>query len=240
MDERKDTYFYLQSKLSPLIEQISRSLDVPLNYLTHWEVIQYFRSQGVKFDNYGLPDDLKDYIAGMLVVRNGNVKISVNQYRYKVRQNFSRMHEIIHLIDDVDLSVDCQSFSSILKGEGYSEEEQRKEVKADIGASILMLNDWSLMQAILNDYSSDKIQRSFGISKGALWYRLSDFLEFEVDMTRYHAQKLASLYQIGEKRHLMQIIANRYNFRLQYASVNTLNLIDTKKDPLPLTWRSEK
>lgn len=239
MDERKDTYLYLQGKLTPLIEKISNALGVPLNYLTHWEVVSYFRSQGVKFDNYGLPDDLKEYIAGMLVVRRKNVKISVNQHMYKVRQNFSRMHELIHLIDDVDLNVDCQSFSSILKNSGYNEEEQYKEVKADIGASILMLNDWALMHAIANGASSNSIQRDFGISKGALWYRISDFLEFEIGLPKFQAQQLASLYQIGEKQYLERIINQHYNFRLDYANTNTLNLIEYRKTHSPVAKHME-
>lgn len=224
--ERREIYLYLQEKLQELFETVSQHMNVPLCDITHWDICQYFKGQGVLFDNYGLPPALKDYVAGMLIVRNGKVKVAVNQHMPKVRQNFSRMHELIHLIDDVDTTLNSQSYSNILKNQGYNTQEEYNELKAEIGASILMVNDWALMHHITKGTSWNKLRRMFDISTAALRYRLSDFLIIECGQNPYIAKQLVSLYEIGDNQKLYRIVKARFDFRIDYAPTRLFSLLE--------------
>lgn len=107
-------------------------------------------------------------IEGLTVVDNLGTSISYEKDNPKVKQNFTLCHELGHFI----LKHDGDFFA-----ESIDNQEDLIEREANIFSAVVLMPDIVLLSKIYYNYETfQRVQNSLGVSKQALFYRLSDFL----------------------------------------------------------------
>ncbi|EPM6850326.1 ImmA/IrrE family metallo-endopeptidase [Enterococcus hirae] len=132
--------------------------------------------------------------------------ITTNQNIMLERQNFTKMHEIIHYYRDIPYLGESHAFSDMILEDTYLPEDYEKELRANIGASILMANDQALSYALRKCRNFDEVANYFFMSKSALRKRILQYLEFTGGYTLEEAYKLFKSYYYDNERDLFRYL----------------------------------
>lgn len=108
----------------------------------------------------------------------GEIIITTNQNLMLERQNFTKMHEIIHYYRDIPYLGESHAFSDMILEDTYLPEDYEKELRANIGVSILMANDQALSYTLRKFRNFDEVANYFFMSKSALRKRILQYLKF--------------------------------------------------------------
>lgn len=108
----------------------------------------------------------------------GEIIITTNQNLMLERQNFTKMHEIIHYYRDIPYLGESHAFSDMILEDTYLPEDYEKELRANIGVSILMANDQVLSYALRKFRNFDEVANYFFMSKSVLRKRILQYLKF--------------------------------------------------------------
>ncbi|MGX4645688.1 ImmA/IrrE family metallo-endopeptidase [Holzapfeliella sp. JNUCC 80] len=121
-------------------------------------------------------------IIGMLKVFNGSAIVFINEDNnlYKSRQNFTKAHEYIHLLDD---SKSGGNFKDIEFSDTFSSEVDPTEIHANTVASLLLLSDYNLKTVAKKRLNKDEIMTEFSLSSQALYRRIWNYLEFNLKVS---------------------------------------------------------
>ncbi|MGL9803089.1 hypothetical protein IGJ22_001558 [Enterococcus sp. DIV0448] len=102
------------------------------------------------------------------------------------------MHEIIHYYRDIPYLGESHAFFDMNLEDTCLPEDYEKELRANIGVSILMANDQALSYALRKFRNFDEVANYFFMSKAALRKRILQYLEFSKG---YTAEKAYILYK---------------------------------------------
>lgn len=88
------------------------------------------------------------------------------------------MHEIIHYHRDIPYLGESHAFFDMNLEDTCLPEDYEKELRANIGVSILMANDQALSYALRKCRNFDEVANYFFMSKSALRKRILQYLKF--------------------------------------------------------------
>ncbi|EOI00719.1 hypothetical protein UAY_01822 [Enterococcus moraviensis ATCC BAA-383] len=177
MDLDYDSYFEYHDQTYIIIDKIANYYGLELKDL-RWN---HFKDYAIDVENieiipYRFGEVLTEHLSGNIIRFDNNYGISFNSLMNYGRQRFSILHELGHFYFDMDQSKASQSFSDLLEGNGYSEEDFPKEARANVFASLTMINNEALKECFRKNMSFEDITVEFGTSKAALYVRIFDFL----------------------------------------------------------------
>lgn len=135
------------------------------------------RSHGITI----LTVSLEDPVSGLLVVKNGNATIGVNENHHLNRQRFSLAHELGHYLLHRDKSsVFLDEAPIFFRDEKSSDGSEREEIEANAFAAALLMPEALLREIVRNkpldaqdDVAVRRLATQFGVSTQALTIRLT-------------------------------------------------------------------
>lgn len=142
---------------------------------------------------------LSQRFAGVLKIGKSKAIISYNNgiYQAATRQHFTIVHEGVHFMNHRINHGKGQQYTDILENGSYSPEEQQEELLANQTASIIMLNDEALEDCMHTGKWCYQITESYGMSATAVFYRILNYLRFNLKLPQKKASYLASRYRYG-------------------------------------------
>jgi len=144
----------------------------------------------IEFIDYKFKNNLNKLLLGSISKVQDEFIITTNQNLSDEYKNFTKMHEIIHYYRDYTYLSKSHAFSDFILQKDYLPEDFYKEVAADIGAGILMVNDQALRYALKKFKIFNDISNYFNMSKSAFRVRTIQYLEFNEKFTYNTAYKL--------------------------------------------------
>lgn len=195
----KETYFNAINKIAGLHHQVAIYFQIHPAYL-RWYHFRQYAENVLNFDivcrDFGRVSS--NIVSGMLYSNCGTVAIGVNT-NGKInigRQHFTMMHELSHGIAHVNGNIQTQSFKDLVSSSNYSKEDIIIENEADFCASIMMISDEALEDAITLDTSFEELCFIFEASKGCVNTRLFNYL----------------IYNLGLPNHTTRTIINKFRY----------------------------
>lgn len=172
-----DTYFEYHDQTCVIIDKVANYYGIELKDL-RWN---HFKDYAIDVENieiipYQFGEVLTEYLSGNIIRFDNNYGISFNSLMNAGRQKFSILHELGHFYFDMDQLKVSQSFSDLLEGNGYSEEDFPKEARANVFASLTMINDEALKECFRKRMTFQDIILEFETSQSGLYVRIFDFL----------------------------------------------------------------
>jgi len=216
-----------------------------VNHFMNQEIYNFIKSENVQFDAYNsnlffdyitnkndvevfsqqFRETSKGSISGMLVRDDLGTTITYNSLHPKVRQNFTKGHELTHFLKHIDnlpaeFSLKESDFS-------YDESSNLMEYEANIGASHILLPDIILLEMIQKPISFQTVSSKYGMSESALFFRLRDFLVYRCKLNPVRAINLVNQYRYtGEKE---WIYRSTYHFGSPYKKIIINEFEESKK-----------
>ncbi len=143
---------------------IAECLDISLEY--------------VKFDD--------EQISGLLVNKDGKVRIGINQAQPSTRQRFTIAHEIGHFVLHVNKPIFVDEVQQRFRDQASSEGVNSEEIEANAFAAELLMPENFIRadMATLKTWDKESLQQlaaKYQVSFEAFIYRLSN-LNFEIDL----------------------------------------------------------
>ena len=172
-----DTYFEYHDQTYIIIEKVANYYGIELKEL-RWK---HYKDYMIDVENvdiipYSFGDVSRKIFSGNIIKFHHKCGISYNPTMVKGRQNFSILHESAHYFFDMNKECKSQSFSDLITGKGYTSEDEPKEIRANIFASLALINNEALKECLKKQMSFRQICEEFEMSAAALHVRLYDFL----------------------------------------------------------------
>ncbi|MDB7086338.1 ImmA/IrrE family metallo-endopeptidase [Enterococcus mundtii] len=146
--------------------------------------------ENIEFIDYKFKNNLNKLLLGSISKVQDEFIITTNKNLSDEYKNFTKMHDIIHYYRDYSYNSESHAFSDFILQKDYLPEDFDKEVAADIGAGILMVNDQALRYALKKFKKFNDISNYFNMSKSAFRVRTIQYLEFNEKFTYNTAYKL--------------------------------------------------
>ena len=152
------------------------------------------------------------------------ISISYDENSIPTRQNFTKCHEIGHLV----LEHEGTTFTEI------NNSNKKDEIEADLFSSFVLIPDIVLFHKIVNQNKNfSTICQELQISQEAFKYRLINFLQYQTKLPRNIAEKYTKDYRFKNNSSNLIAIFNDYKSTIinSYQSVKidsylqTINLI---------------
>ena len=200
----EELYFEAADLANELSEEVSYYCSKKMEHVKCYDIENYVNEvEDVEFIDYDFKDNLSKKMLGCITKVHGEIIITTNQHLMLERKNFTKMHEIIHYYRDVPYLGESHAFSDMILEDTYLLKDYEKELRANIGASILMANDRALPYALRKFRNFNEVANYFFMSKAALRKRILQYLEFTGGCTSGEAYKLFKGYYYKNKRILM-------------------------------------
>lgn len=202
----KEDYFNILESLKDFTDGVKSYFGIEKKELRWYHYKEYCENEkGYIFDGFEFKKSVSHKMGGNTMVLDDNtILISYNTNVLQTRQNFTQMHEIYHANFDIKLYSKGQNFYNLIQSNGYTSDEQILELKADLGASILMVSDEALIDNIIRGYSFSELCDIFEISKSALELRIKNFLIFNLDLSFFQANILIEKYKLKNDSKILQ------------------------------------
>lgn len=199
MPYEQSHYFEIMNKIEKFMFKVADYFELSFEELKHYHYRIYCQQVlGYEFHpiitgkyskeklsaNINFSDDIA------IIVYNPNVKS-------RGRINYSISHEISHAIME-HYKNGTQTFAELVNEGNYSPEEKVIEYEANVGASLLLLNDYALKDCINSCLTFRQIAHKFEMSYQALTVRLCNYLKFNHECTDYNSKKVVELFKNGE------------------------------------------
>ncbi|MGX7245418.1 ImmA/IrrE family metallo-endopeptidase [Enterococcus quebecensis] len=148
------------------------------NYSHIWELV---KSQGVAIRGFSFEGGVNERISGMLLQDKWETTIAFNQQLDEKNKNFVISHEIIHYLfhDNEKNGV----FLDTQKSLQYYEPKLLMEFQANIGASIILIPDTTLICLLKKGWNIVQLSDFFGIPENTLTVRLVQMMQADLGMT---------------------------------------------------------
>lgn len=199
-------YFEAANIANDLARKAAALLDKDLTQIKCYDIQKYVeQTENVVFTSYDFGSKLREIMLGSTSEIDGVIVIATNKSVIVERKNFSEMHETMHVYCDVKGGAVPHAFTDMILEDGYLSEDEPKEYRANIGASVLMSNDEALKYALRKFKNFDEVANYFFMSKAALMNRLKDYLVFVQNCTPEYAFRLCSAFRYGRSSEFFRI-----------------------------------
>ncbi|MDU5602018.1 MAG: ImmA/IrrE family metallo-endopeptidase [Enterococcus faecium] len=196
----EELYFEAADLANELSEEVSYYCSKKMEHVKCYNIESYVNEvENVEFIDYDFKDNLSKKMLGSITKVHGEIIITTNQHLMLERKNFTKMHEIIHYYRGVPYLGESHAFSDMILEDTYLPKDYEKELRANIGASILMANDRALPYALKKFRNFDEVANYFFMSKAALRKRILQYLEFTGGCTSEEAYRLFKKYYYRNK-----------------------------------------
>ncbi len=203
----EELYFEAADLANELSEEVGYYCSKKMEHVKCYDIESYVNEvENVEFIDYDFKDNLSKKMLGSITKVHGEIIITTNQHLMLERKNFTKMHEIIHYYRDVPYLGEAHAFSDMILEDTYLPEDYEKELRANIGASILMANDQALPYALRKFRNFNEVANYFFMSKAALRKRILQYLEFTGGCTYETAYKLFKDYYYKSGRELLKFL----------------------------------
>ncbi|EJB5627606.1 ImmA/IrrE family metallo-endopeptidase [Enterococcus faecium] len=199
----EELYFEAADLANELSEEVSYYCSKKMEHVKCYDLNEV---EDVEFIDYDFKDNLSKKMLGSITKVHGEIIITTNQHLMLERKNFTKMHEIIHYYRDVPYLGEAHAFSDMILEDTYLPEDYEKELRANIGASILMANDRALPYALKKFRNFNEVANYFFMSKAALRKRILQYLEFTGGYTSDEAYKLCKNYYYRNELEILQYL----------------------------------
>lgn len=199
--EEADLYPIAQENAANIVAEIQQTYNVAK------PSINWIHFASLLMNKYGVMIEAKHFnnailakrFAGELYIDKGGAIISYNNGSYQniARQRFTVVHEGVHYMKHRVDRKNSQHFSEILSNSTYSPEELQEELLTNQTASIIMLNDDALKACMHTGKRSYAIADLYGMSGKAIFYRMANYLKFNLGIAPDTALYLAGRYCYG-------------------------------------------
>lgn len=190
----------------------------------------YFQAMKEKYNFKVLEHHIEnDLISGITMIDSQGISISYEEDCIQERQNFTKCHELGHLV----LKHNGNFFTESL---AY---KTTQELEADYFASIILMPDIVLLTKIFYQKKSyQEVMYDLSVSNKALEVRLTQLFQHYTDITYPKAKGLVTSYRAGTaaKQKLLTLlevikdnIISNYE-KIQVAATDRLKLLLDKKD----------
>lgn len=228
----KSAYDEANNNYKNIAAKVSQDIDVSIANLRTVDYLNYVkRNYNVEFQPFPFTGEAVRIFAGSLMIGNsGAVEIGYNSSVNQGRQNFSKLHEINHLFNDVPSGFPGESFSDLFKNGKYNPEEQYMEAIANFGAAMMQIPEGALLAMIIKgeDLNYD-FSNQFASSFSANFVRLRDYLVFGQNINPNIVSDLVSSYKTAPtESKLYKVLLS--NFKDSIALQNQLNTVRLKGD----------
>lgn len=144
---------------------------------------------------------LDSLILGITMIDEYGISISYDENSIPTRQNFTKCHEIGHLV----LEHEGTTFTEI------NNSNKKDEIEADFFSSFVLIPDIVLFHKIVNQNKSfPTICQELQISQEAFKYRLINFLQYQTKLPRNIAEKYTKDYRFKNNSSNLIAIFNNY------------------------------
>lgn len=172
-----DTYFEYHDQSYIIIEKVAHYYDLELKDL-RWK---HFKDFAIDVENidiipYNFGEMASQRLSGNIIRFGDQIGISYNPTMIIGRQHFSILHELGHYFFDMTTTIRAQTFSDLLYENGYSKEDEPKELRANIFASLALINNEALKECFRKNLTFQQMCYEFQVSQAALYMRIYDFL----------------------------------------------------------------
>lgn len=199
--EESDLYPIAQENAENILSEIQATYNVKRSEI-RW--LDFCHLLGNKYDVIIEPKQFDNIIlaqrfAGELVIGKRKSIISYNNgmFQNDGRQRFTIVHEGIHFMNHRVDHKKGEHFSEILDNKSYSPEESREELLTNQTASLIMLNDEALRTCMRSNQGCYEISRYYGMSGKAIFYRMANYLRFNLHVSSDNSLYLAGRYCYG-------------------------------------------
>lgn len=202
----EDIYFEASDLANELASEASKYYSKDINTIKCFDIENYVaETNDIEIIQYDFQEQLRNKMLGSTSKIFDEVLITINKNLFPERKNFTTMHEIIHFYKDIPFAEEGHTFSDMISENGYFPEDLLKEYRANIGASILMANDYALEYALRKFSTFEEVANYFFMSKSALHNRIREYLIFKKRLTPYFAQQFSNYYRYGNKKKFLTI-----------------------------------
>lgn len=199
-------YLAYRKNILELLDDISNWHKIDYEKITHKEIIKYFLDnyniQFVSFtanqpvnrlkivpsrDLIEVDTSFSKRAAGFTMTKKQKYIVFLNQDFTKQRLIFTLLHELVHIFCHCDSEEYMKIFAQLEHDEEYPKEIIPFEDEANVGASLLYLNDYALIHCLEERVSFDQIRIRKKISAKALHNRIKNYLMFNIGMNEVEA-----------------------------------------------------
>lgn len=203
----EELYFEAADLANELSEEVSYYCSKKMEHVKCYDIENYVNEvENIEFIEYKFKNNLSKKLLGSITKVHGEIIITTNQQLMLERKDFTKMHEIIHYFRDVPYLGESHAFSDMILEDTYLPEDYEKELRANIGASILMANDRALPYALKKFRNFDEVANYFFMSKAALRKRILQYLEFTGGYTAEEAYRLFKNYYYYKRFELLKLL----------------------------------
>lgn len=197
----EELYFEAADIANELSQEVAYYCSKKMEQVKCFDIESYMiEVEDIEFMEYKFKNNLSKKMLGSITKVYGEIIITTNQNIMLERQNFIKMHEIIHYYRDIPYLGESHAFSDMILEDTYLPEDYEKELRANIGASILMANDQALPYALRKFRNFDEVANYFFMSKAALRKRILQYLEFTGGYSSEEAYRLFKNYYYTNKK----------------------------------------
>lgn len=199
--EEADLYPIAQENAADIVAEIQSTYNVDKTDVNWTYFVGLLKNKyNVSFDRKQFTNTtLAKRFAGAMIIGNKGSIISYNDgiYQNRARQHFTIVHEGVHYMVHKDDHKDGEHYSVILDNGVYSPEEMQDELLTNQTASLVMLNDEALTECMHTGKTCYTIANLYGMSGKAIFYRMVNYLRFNLGVASEAASYLAGRYCYG-------------------------------------------
>lgn len=137
-----------------------------------------------------------------------------NSIKSDGRRHFTFCHEFYHYLYHFGKGLGTE-FNDLISDNGYSEDIEPVELEADIGASLMMCSDEVLIAGLKNNWDWQKFCLELEMSQAALKIRITNYLQYNLQIPRDRAVTLSGAYTKGgtpERRNFLNVLITNWDF----------------------------
>lgn len=162
-----------------------RLKDVRWYHIQNWVAL----SDDLIIAPYDFKNVLGKIMSGSVCYFEGYYMISYNSNAELIssrRMKFSICHEIYHyLYHCKNELIEKRTFNDLISSNGYDSSELIYEEEANLGASMMMMNDAALYHLLSEEYRFAELVHNFECSISALRVRLHTYLIYKIGYANY-------------------------------------------------------
>lgn len=228
-----EKYFEVEKNAMDFINKVVLFFNIDIENVTFKQIKEYCEKElGILYEGYPLSDS--SYMIGGVAIKNEYgiiIGYNSNPSLPFERQNFSMMHETYHTLYHMDATQPFQQhYSNFFERSTYTSEETIREIEADFGSSIFLLNTKALIQQILNNKTYSDICQHFEISKLALKLRIINFLYYNCNLSYSAAYLYMERYFEGYNIPILKTIKNYVGIQDNFLAIFQEKIFQKRKE----------
>ena len=199
-----DEYSSYKKIADSICSEISSQIGIPSRNV-HWDNFQQLLKEKynvIFFPNADYTGIAAKKVAGSITCDGYNTIIEYNNTYTQTteRKHYTIVHEGVHFYCDLNKGQTSKSISDSSDHTLVQPTNYAIEKRAEVTASLIMCSDFELEQNLKQGMTFSENCDFFQMSKSAMWYRIKNYLQFNLGIPQKEAKKLVDAYRYGEKK----------------------------------------